>query len=122
MLGFGLGEAEPVITTAALAAAYAAAGFLARTVVDAARDETSTVLRARVRGIVGGLFGRRSRGRPVSEPAPNRSAAVVATGLAPADLARVREVTLARLLAAGLPAERAALVADAVIGALVTAG
>lgn len=118
MLGFGIGGVEPVITPAALAAASTVAGFLARTVVDAARDETSTVLRVRVRGVVRRLFGCRAPAGPAADP----HASVSTTGIAPAELARIREVTLARLLAAGLPAERAALVADAVIGALVTAG
>jgi hypothetical protein len=114
LLGFGPGEVEPVITTAALAAAYAAGGFLARTVVDAAREETKTAVSERVRRVVRRLFGRRQL---PSEPAPELRASVT-----PAELTRIRDLTQKRLYAIGLPAEQAALVADAVVGALVTSG
>jgi hypothetical protein len=114
LLGFGPGDVEPVLTTAALAAAYAAAGFLARTVVDAAREETKTAVSERVRRAVRRLFGRR---QPPPEPAPELLASVT-----PAELTLIRDLTRKRLYTIGLPAEQAALVADAVVGALVTSG
>lgn len=124
MLGFGVGELAPVITTAALAAAYAAAGFIARTALDEVRDETSTAIRSRTQRFIKRALLAGHRRPPEPPPAEAREVShpnpAVEAVLLPADLARVRAATLSVLYSAGLPAQQSALLADAVVGALVT--
>jgi hypothetical protein len=111
-LGFGLDHIEPVVTVAALTAAAAALRFMKSTAADAGAKGASELVTTLVRRLLSRLGGR--------PPAAKSEAGDGVLRPSPHELVRVRQITYERLRATGLSADQAALVADAVIGALVT--
>jgi hypothetical protein len=102
ILGFGAGEAAALLTPAALAAVAAAGGFVADEVRKAFAKTTAEFIGEQVRRV----FRR--------EPA--------ALALTAPQLARVRALALDAAKRVKLPEEKAALLADALVGCLATGG
>lgn len=114
MLGFGIDAAQPVMTVAALTAAAAALKFLGAATADAGQKGTSELILSGARRLLARVRGRRAAGGAE----PDASGTDRAERLSPSQLATVRELMCQRLRATGLSVDQAALVADAVIGAL----
>jgi hypothetical protein len=111
-VGFGLDLA--LITPYVLAVAAPVLTYLLNAVTEAAKAEAKPV----IKDLVHRLFHRRkqSDGTPGADAYDDDADEPIS--LSPAELAEVREVALARATDLGLPAERARLLADAVVGGL----
>lgn len=111
MLGFGWDESIPAVSMAALGAAQAVLAYLGAQAGEALREEASTAIRDRLRG----LLRRRALRRAA------RRASVLDTPLAPEQLRQVRQIAVDKATALGLDRPRAELVADAIVGRLAVA-
>ncbi|MFJ9855787.1 hypothetical protein [Streptomyces sp. NPDC101150] len=106
MLGFGLEAAVTLITTGALAAATEVAKILMTQAAEAATTAARESSQSAVRRLMARVARRRE---PVTaEVAP----------ISGEQLAHVRRVAYERVLAIGVPEDKANLVADAVVGGL----
>ena len=112
-VGFGLDLA--LLTPYVLAVVTPVVTFLLQTAVSAAKEESAPLLKAWVRR----LF-RRVSPEAASGPDPD-AAAPGPEPLTAAQAAQVRQVALSRASDLGLPDEQARLLADSVVGGLVTA-
>lgn len=104
LLGFGMADVATMVTPAALLVAAQVTGFLVTTLQQALADESGELIGEQVQR----LF---ARFRSADEPAP----------LTPEQLARVREMAFTRARQMRLPEQQANLLADAIVGSLVTA-
>ena len=111
-VGFGLDLA--LITPYVLAVAAPVLTYLLNAVTEAAKAEAKPV----IKDLVHRLFHRRKQSDGTPRADANDDDADEPISLSPAELAEVREVALARATDLGLPAERARLLADAVVGGL----
>jgi hypothetical protein len=111
-VGFGLDLA--LITPYVLAVAAPVLTYLLNAVTEAAKAEATPV----IKDLVHRLFHRRKQSDGTPRADANDDGADEPISLSPAELAEVREVALARATDLGLPAERARLLADAVVGGL----
>jgi hypothetical protein len=114
-VGFGLDMA--MLTPYVLAAAFEAVRFLATAISDAARDELRDELRPVIADAVRRLFRRESTpaaGDPASAQEDSKGKAV----LTAEEGREVRRIALQRAKQSGLDDERASLLADALVGAL----
>ena len=109
-VGFGLDLA--LITPYVLAVAAPVLTYLLNAVTEAAKAEAKPV----IKDLVHRLFHRRTPADGTAEAAKGTDDEAIS--LSRAELAEVREVALARATDLGLPAERARLLADAVVGGL----
>jgi len=118
-VGFGLDLA--MLTPSVLAVSLEAVRFLATAVSDAARDELRDELRPVIADAVKRLFRREpasAGGDPVSAPQDPKGRAI----LTAEDGREVRRIALQRAKQSGLDDERASLLADALVGALLVNG
>ena len=109
MLGFGLEAAAILITPVALCVARAVVRFVTGEVARATKEESRALIHERVRR----LFRRGGDERPEDADEP---------GLTDQQLVEVRRVAVEKATALGVPAERAGILADAMVGSLATAG
>src|SRR5215469_13510145 len=115
-VGFGLDLA--MLTPYVLAVSLEAVRFLATAVSDAARDELRDELRPVIADAVKRLFRREptsSGGESVSAPQDPKGRGAILTA---EDGREVRRIALQRAKQSGLDDERASLLADALVGAL----
>ncbi|MEU1374932.1 hypothetical protein ABZ442_14825 [Streptomyces triculaminicus] len=117
LLGFGLEAVVAVVSIAAVTAAQAVVELFGSAVVDAVSDEASSGIR--------GWIGRRSRRRrgALTDSAPPGEASggdgeSAVEPLSCEQLRMVRQVSRDRARAAGVSAEQAELIADAIVGRL----
>ncbi|MFB9248323.1 hypothetical protein ACFFWE_08795 [Sphaerisporangium melleum] len=109
-------EIIPLVTTAALGATIAVADFLASRFYETAFEESGgdAWIRRVVRRVLG--FFRRSRRRPAMRSLP------VPPSFSSQQLAEVREVAARTAAALDMPPEKAALIADTIVGRLTSSG
>ena len=111
-VGFGLDLA--LLTPYVLAVASPVLAFLVQTVAGAVKEESQPLLRRLVRR----LFRLEDAdGSETASPSPSAPPAITTE-----QAARVREIAYARAGDLGLPPEQARVLADSVVGGLVTAG
>jgi hypothetical protein len=111
-VGFGLELA--LLTPYVLAVGTAVIQFLASVVADAVRDELKPVVAGPIRRLI-------RPGAPVDQR-PGEENAAASPGLNEAQAREVRRLALRRAKEVGLDDGRAALLADALVGALYVAG
>ena len=109
-VGFGLDLA--LLTPYVLAVASPVLAFLVQTVAGVVKEEAQPLVRRWVKR----LF---RSGADAAEPS---AAAEPVPALTPEQTTRVRDIARARAVDLGLPEEQARLLADSVVGGLVTAG
>lgn len=112
-VGFGLDLA--MLTPYVLAVAGPVLAYLVKTVAGVVKEESTPL----IRGWVKRLFRRGEPGPEEPRRTPEAAEPEVPT-LTPAQAAEVRELAHARALDLGLPQEQARLLADSVVGGLVT--
>jgi hypothetical protein len=105
VLGFGGGAEMTFLTPIVLAVATEVVRFVIDEVTKAARTEGAAIIADRVHAVF-------ARVRPIQ---PEQHAALE---LSEAQLVRVRTLAVERAIALNVPADRAALLADAMIGSL----
>jgi len=113
MLGFGGGEIE-MLTPVIFSVTSAVVSFLLAAVVSAAKSETESVVKAQVRQ----MFKRLT---PATATVAATPAAAAPIALTREQLIEVRRVAYDAAAGSGLPANQAALLADATVGQLAIA-
>lgn len=120
MLGFGaeLGVAVTFVTPIALEVARSVVSFVGDQVGGALKEEAAP----RIREVVRRLLGSAPEPEPSSKPAPDPAAAPehAEAVLNPAQLAEVREVAIRTAKRLKMAPDRAATLADAIVGGLAT--
>ncbi len=113
-LGFDAGQAVALITPVVLPVVAEVVGFVTREVLKSAREESPALIGDLVRRLFKGFRPAAGAEGPVVplEPPP----------LTRKQLARVREIAFEKARRLELPEDRAALLADALVGGLATAG
>jgi hypothetical protein len=107
MLGFGVDAAVMLLTPVALQVARDVLGFLHEQLRERAREQGESAIDKLVARIVG-----KKDDAAAAEPVP---------GLTPSQLSKVRELALAKARSLKLSEDRAALLADSLVGSLATA-
>ncbi len=111
-VGFGVDLA--LLTPYVLAVAAPVLTYLLNTVAEAAKSEAGPV----IKNLVHRLFHRKQKDGEKGEGDAEKEPEEPPIELSPAEIGKVREVALARATDLGLTAERARLLADAVVGGL----
>lgn len=110
MLGFGVETAAILLTPVALCVAKTVVSFVAAEVARVTKEESRAVIQSRVRR----LFRREADG-------DEAEADEAVEGLSDDQLLEVRRVAVEKATTLGLPPDKAAILADAVVGGLATA-